>query len=273
MQSLRAFDFNLLKRIEELYIKADYVFKATLKNIGLLTDSVSTIAELIDEGIFKLSKEGISLIASDRAMVAVVDFKLSASAFEEFVIDKEQSIGLDIPNFLSVLKRGGSEDRATFSLQDSKLELMLENASRRRFVLPLLDLSQEEIPAINQLEFSTKVQVKSDVLQSGIEDAGVVADSVLFVATPSRFGMKADGDVSSTQLELEKGTKSLIDLMAAKEAKARYPLDYLKKMVKAAKLADSVTLEWSQDYPIKISFRSGDKVSLSFVLAPRVQEE
>jgi proliferating cell nuclear antigen len=150
---------------------------------------------------------------------------------------------------------------------------MLENASRRRFVLPLLDLSQEEIPAINQLEFSTKVQVKSDVLQSGIEDAGVVADSVLFVATPSRFGMKADGDVSSTQLELEKGTKSLIDLMAAKEAKARYPLDYLKKMVKAAKLADSVTLEWSQDYPIKISFRSGDKVSLSFVLAPRVQEE
>jgi len=249
------------------------VFKAVLKDMGLLTDSVSTIAELIDEGIFKISKEGISFIASDRAMVAVVDFKLSASAFEKFDVDKEQSIGLDVPNFLSVLKRAGSQDKATFILQDSKLEVVLENASRRRFVLPLLDLSQEEVPAIDQLEFSTKAVVKSDVLQSGIADAEVVADAVLFEAAPSRFGMKAEGDINSTQLELEKENKSLVELRAGGEVRARYPLDYLKKMIKAAKIADSVVLEWGQDYPIKISFKSGDKVSLQFILAPRVSEE
>lgn len=249
------------------------MFKATLKDIGLMSDSISTIAELIDEGIFKITKDGISLIASDRAMVAVVDFKLSSSAFEKFDIDKEQSIGLDIPNFLSVLKRASGEDNVTFNLQDSKLEVVLENASRRRFVLPLLDLSQEEIPAIDQLEFSTRAEVKSDVLQSGIADAEVVADSVLFEAAPSRFGMRAEGDISSTQLELEKDNKSLVELKAGGEIKARYPLDYLKKMIKATKLADSVALEWGQDYPIKISFKSGDKVSLQFVLAPRVSEE
>jgi len=248
------------------------VFKATLTNIGLLTDSVSTIAELIDEGIFKITKDGISFIASDRAMVAVVDFKLSASAFEKFDIDKDQSIGLDVPNFLSVLKRASSQDKATFNLQESKLELVFENASRRRFVLPLLDLSQEEIPAIDQLEFTTKAELKSDVLQSGIADAEVVSDAVLFEAAPSRFGMRAEGDISSSQLELEKGSKSLIDLRASGEVRARYPLDYLKKMIKASKIADSVVLEWGQDYPIKISFKSGDKVSLSFVLAPRVSE-
>lgn len=248
------------------------MFKATLKNIGLLTDSISTIAELIDEGIFKIGKDGMSLIASDRAMVAVVDFKLSASAFEKFDVDKDQSIGIDIPNFLSVLKRASGNDRATFNLQDSKLEVILENASRRRFVLPLLDLSQEEIPAIDQLEFNTRAEVKSDVLQSGVADAEVVADSVLFEATPSRFGMRAEGDISSAQLELEKENKSLVGLKAGGDVKARYPLDYLKKMVKAAKIADSVVLEWGQDYPIKIGFKSGDKVSLSFVLAPRVSE-
>ena len=249
------------------------MFKATLKDIGLLTDSISTIAELIDEGIFKITKDGISLIASDRAMVAVVDFKILSSAFEKFEVDKEQSIGLDIPNFLSVLKRAGGQDKATFNLQESKLEVILENASKRRFVLPLLDLSQEEVPAIDQLEFSTKAELKSDILQSGIADAEVVADSVLFEAAPSRFGMRADGDINSTQLELEKENKSLVQLKAGGETKARYPLDYLKKMVKAAKIAESVLLEWGQDYPIKISFKSGDKVSLQFILAPRVSEE
>jgi len=249
------------------------MFKATLTNIGLLTDSVSTIAEIIDEGIFKLSKDGISLIASDRAMVAVVDFKISSSAFESYEIDKEQTIGLDITNFLSVLKRAGAGDKATFTLQESKLEIVLKNSGKRRFVLPLLDLSQEEIPAIDQLEFSTKVELSSGIMQSGIADAEVVADSVVFDVNAESFCMRAEGDISSTQLELEKGDKPLLQIKADGSVKARYPLDYLKKMVKATKIANSVVLEWGQDYPIRISFKSGDKASLSFILAPRVSED
>jgi proliferating cell nuclear antigen len=248
------------------------MFKASLKDVGLLVNSISTIAELIDEGVFKLSKDGISLLASDRAMVAAVDFKISSSAFEEYEIDKEQTIGLDIPNFLSVLKRASAKDKATFTLQDSKLEIVLENSSRRRFVLPLLELSQEEVPRIDQLEFSTKANISSDVLESGIADAEVVADAVVFEASPSSFSMKAEGDISSTQLELEKGSEGLRELKAAGSVRARYPLDYLKKMIKAAKLSDSVLLEWAQDYPIKLSFEVEGKLSLSFVLAPRVEE-
>ena len=248
------------------------MFRATLKEVSLLVNSISTIAELIDEGIFKLSKDGISLLASDRAMVAAVDFKLSSSVFEEYEIDKEQSIGLDIPNFLSVLKRASAKDKATFNLQDSKLEIVLENSSRRRFVLPLLELSQEEVPRIDQLEFSTRAKINSDVLESGIEDAEVVADSVVFEASPSRFVMKAEGDISSTQLELEKGNEALDELKVAGSVKARYPLDYLKKMIKAAKLSDSVLLEWAQDYPLKMSFEVEGKLKLDFVLAPRVEE-
>ncbi|MEM5853086.1 MAG: proliferating cell nuclear antigen (pcna) [Candidatus Aenigmatarchaeota archaeon] len=249
------------------------MFKATIKDVNLLTTAISTIAELIDEGVFKISKDGISLLASDRAMVAAVDFKISSSAFEKYEVDEEQSIGLDISNFLSVLKRASSKDRATFVLQDSKLEIILENSSKRRFVLPLLEISQEEVPRIDQLEFTTRAEVSSDVLESGIEDAGVVADSVVFEASPSRFVMRAEGDISSTQLELEKGNASLLDLKVSGSVKARYPLDYLEKMLKAAKLCDRVKLEWSQDYPIKLSFKVEDKLNLDFVLAPRVEEE
>jgi proliferating cell nuclear antigen len=249
------------------------MFKATIADVNLLTDSISAIAELIDEGIFKISKDSISLIAADRAMVAVVDFKILSTAFEKYELDKDQSIGLNISNLLSVLKRASAEDKATFNLQDAKLEIILENASRRRFVLPLLDLSQEEIPPVDQLEFTTKAQLDPKVLESGVADADVVSDSVLFEATPTRFGMRAEGDISSSQLELEKGNEALIELKAEGEVKARYPLDYLKKMVKAAKIADSITIEWGQDYPMKLSFKAMDKVFLQFILAPRVSEE
>jgi len=248
------------------------MFKATLGNVGLLTDSISTIAELIDEGLFKLGKDGISLVAADRALVAVVDFKILSSAFEKYEADEEKSIGLNITNLLSVLKRASADDKATLTLQDSKLEIVLQNASRRRFVLPLLDLSQEEVPPVDQLEFAVSAELKPAVLQSGIADAEIVADSVLFEASPSRFGMRAEGDISSAQLELERGNQSLIELTGTAEVKSRYPLDYLKKMIKGAKIADSVKLNWGQDYPMKIEFKSKDKAQLSFVIAPRVSE-
>jgi hypothetical protein len=54
--------------------------------------------------------------------------------------------------------------------------------------------------------------------------------------------------------------------------KARYPLEYLKKMMKAAKIADIVSLQFGQDYPMKIEFKN-EKCQLSFVLAPRVSED
>jgi proliferating cell nuclear antigen len=248
------------------------MFKATITDVSLLTDSISSIAELIDEGIFKIAKDGISLAAADRAMVAVVDFKILSTAFDKYDLDKEQAIGLNISNLLSVLKRASGEDKATFNLQDAKLEIVLENASRRRFVLPLLDLSQEEVPPVDQLEFTSKAQLNPRILESGVADAEVVSDSVLFEATPTRFGMRAEGDISSAQLELEKGNEALMELKADGEVKARYPLDYLKKMIKAAKIAESIVVEWGQDYPMRLSFKAMDKVSLTFILAPRVSE-
>ncbi len=79
--------------------------------------------------------------------------------------------------------------------------------------------------------------------------------------------------MSKSELELAKGESALMSLDTADETKSRYPLDYLKKMVKAAKISDTVIVQFGQDYPMKLSFKSGDKASLQFVLAPRVSEE
>lgn len=249
------------------------MFKAVISDVDLIRDSISTIGELIDEGIFKVDKNGLSLIAADRAMVAVVEFKLPATVFEEFNVEGEKNIPVNITNFVSVLKRAKSDDKITLDLKDNKLEITMKGDSTRKFTVPLLNITPEEIPSIDQLDFKVKVKIKGDILKSGVEDAEVVADSVVFETGKDMFSMKASGDISSTELSLKKGDESLIEIKGIDGVKARYPLDYLKKMVKAAKLADSVILMWSKDYPMKLSFRDVDKVELNFVLAPRVQEE
>ncbi|MBI4010396.1 MAG: proliferating cell nuclear antigen (pcna) [Candidatus Aenigmarchaeota archaeon] len=248
------------------------LFKATLSEPQLLVNSISTIAELIDEGLFKISKDGISLVAADRAMVAVVNFNLSSAAFQNYDLDEEQTIGLNISNLLSVLKRATGSDKISLGLNAKKLEILIEGSSKRKFTVPLLDLSQEEVPPIDQLEFTVSAEVKPEVLQSGVDDAEIISDSVVFEISSNGFLMKAEGDVSKAELELEKGNKALINIQTESNAKSRYPLDYLKKMMKAAKIADAVAIKFGQDYPMKLSFKCGDKCSLQFILAPRVSE-
>jgi proliferating cell nuclear antigen len=244
-----------------------------MSDSSLLRDSISTIGELIDEGIFKADKNGLSLIAADRAMVAVVDFKLPATIFDKFEVDKEQTIAVNMTNLVSVLKRVAGNEKLELELKDNKLEIKMRNASTRKFMVPLLDITQEEIPPINQLDFKARVKVKADVLKSGIEDADIVSDSIVFEASKDSFTLRASGDISSTELNLEKGNDALLDINATGVVIARYPLDYLKKIIKASKLADEINLRWSKDYPIRMDFTSVDKVSLGFVLAPRVSEE
>ena len=249
------------------------MFKAVLSDSNLFRDSISTIGELIDEGIFKVNKNGLSLIAADRAMVAVIDFKLPATIFEKFEVDKDQNIAVNMTNLVSVLKRAAPNEKLELELKDNKLEILMKNSSTRKFTVPLLDISQEEIPPINQLEFNAKARIKADILKSGIDDADIVSDSIIFEATKDSFNMSASGDISSAELTLEKGNDALLDLNVTGIVKARYPLDYLKKMIKASKLADDINIRWSKDYPMRMDFSSVDKVSLGFVLAPRVSEE
>ena len=249
------------------------MFKATMSDSSLLRDSISTIGELIDEGIFKVNKNGLSLIAADRAMVAVVDFKLPATVFDDFKIEGEESIGMNSSNLVSVLKRIKPKDKLILELKENKLEITMKGESTRRFTVPLLDISQEELPPIDQLDFKANIKVKTDVLKSGVEDADIVSDSVVFEANENKFNIRAAGDISSAELTLEKGNDALLDLSVTGDVKSRYPLDYLKKIIKASKLTDEARLRWSKDYPMRIDFSSVDKVQLSMILAPRVSEE
>jgi proliferating cell nuclear antigen len=249
------------------------VFEAHLNDIGLLRDSIGTICELIDETEFQISKDGIRLLAADRAVVAVVDFFLSANAFKEYKCQKDMKIGINLLDFLAVLKRAAPGDVLTLKIgEENKLNIILKGASTRNFVLPLLDISKEEPPPIDKLEFSANFDMDSEILNNGIEDASLITDSVVLTAQKGRVLLKAESDIRSSELELLSGMDGLKNLEVNEPVRARYSVDYLKKMMKGRKLAPYAHLALSMDYPLNLSFNMPNKMKLQFILAPRVEE-
>lgn len=250
------------------------MFKAQLDDVSLIRDSISTISELIDETELRVTQDGIKMIAADRAVVVVVNLFISKDVFSYFEYSKDASIGINLLNFLQILRRASSDDKLSIALKDGKLEMVLSGSSTRKFVLPLLDISKSETPDIKKLEegFTSTFRINADILGSGIEDAELVTDSVVFTVRKDNFSMKAESDATSTQLDLPSGTEHLKPMNVGEPVRARYSLDYLKKIMKAKKLSDEAVMAIATDYPLKLAFDVPGKMKLGFILAPRVEE-
>ncbi|MEM5874997.1 MAG: proliferating cell nuclear antigen (pcna) [Candidatus Aenigmatarchaeota archaeon] len=247
-------------------------FKVTTNEPEVIITSVEAAAEIIDEGIFKFGKDGISLKAADRALIAVIDIFISKDSFEEYEIREEKEIGVNMTNFLSVLKRAKGSEKLTLELEENRLRITIYNSTKRKFYVPLLEISKEEIPPIEQLEFKAQVTLKPELVKEAIKDAEIITDAVTFYANKDSFQIIAEGDISKSELELREGDEGLIQLSVNEESKAKYPIDYIEKVLKAEKISDEVSISFSQDYPMRLDFKYENKARISMILAPRVSE-
>jgi proliferating cell nuclear antigen len=250
------------------------LFKAVTSDSKLLKDSIDTISQLIDDGLFKIKKDGIELSAADRATVSFVDFKIKSSAFDEYECDADVNIGLNLLNFLTVLKRANANDKLTLSLNDkeNRLEIFLEGDSKRKFAIPLIEIRREEMPQVEKLDFAAQADVRADIIEQGLSDAEIVADSITIELSEDSLSMFASGNSSKSEMNIEKGNEALLELNAGSAVQSRYSLDYLKKMIKGSRISDKMKLMLGKDFPLKMVFE-GDDVYLSMILAPRVSED
>ena len=244
--------------------------KLTLAEPKYLKDSIAIISELVTEARFKITPNAIELVAMDPANVAMVIFKLLSSCFTEYDVKEEQEIALNLGNLKQILRRAKPNDMLSLELKDNKLRIQLKGTSTRTFSLPIIELEERD-QKIPQLTFPASIKTTTDILNDAIEDVDIVADSVAFEAEPKKLTIKAEGDLSHAHIEIpgDESTK----IQAEEKVTSKYSIEYLKKMTLGAKLSDEVTIQFNKDYPLKLDFIELDKVLLSFILAPRVEND
>lgn len=249
------------------------MFRAELEDVSLIQDSMKTVSDLISEGLFQLQEDGIKLVAADPAMVALVDFKIQEDVFESYDLDGEEKIGLNLENFYSILRRANSGDTITFETRDdSKFYIVMENSSTREFSLPILNLSEDDIPTTDDLEYKVTAELETAVLESAVKDALVVGESVVFESSDSDITISSEGDQSDMDFNISGDADGVLEFSGG-DARSMFSLDYLNSMIKAKKLSDTVGLSLGDDFPMRLTFEVPDEATLNFVLAPRIEEE
>lgn len=247
--------------------------RLVLADPTLLKDSITVISELVNEARFKITRDGLELVAMDPANVAMVIYKLLSSSFTEYDVEKEQEIAINLANFKQILRRVGASDILTLEVTgENKLQIQLKGGTTRTFSLPLIEIEEKE-QRIPSLTFPIMIGTNSSILNDAISDVDIVAESVTFAAEPEKLTISAEGDLSKAHIEIKSSEDTKIKSESPAKIKAKYSIEYLKKMINAGKLANEVTVFFNQDYPLKLEYKIVDKLLLSFILAPRVEND
>jgi len=246
--------------------------KLTLAEPKYLKDSISIISELVNEAKFKVTPNAVELVAMDPANVAMVVFKLLSSCFTEYNVEGNTELSINLSNLRQILKRAKPNDTLSLELEENKLKIQLKGTSTRTFSLPILEIDEKD-QKVPELNFSAVVDTDSTILSDAIEDADIVGESVSFVAADSKLSIQAEGDLSKADIDIPGDDNTKVQVEGSEALKAKYSIEYLKKMMASSKLADKVKVQFNKDYPLRLDYTVIDKVSLSFILAPRVEND
>lgn len=245
--------------------------KLTLAEPKYLKDGLAIVSEIVTEATIKVSKDLVELIAMDPANVAMVAFRLPASSFVGYELDEDTNLTVNLNSLKQILRRTKSSDTLVLEQDENKLKIVLQSTSTRTFFLPLIDIEDKE-QKIPSLQFVATISTLSSLLNDAVDDVDVVGESVTFGVQKDTFVVASKGDLSKATVEIPTDSQTTIE-SSEDHVKAKYSIEYLKKMIQGSKLSDTVSVQFSTDYPLKITYSVKDKVELSFVLAPRVDND
>ena len=206
----------------------------------------------------------------DPANVAMIVYKLLGSVFVEYNINEPIEIAVNLDNLKQVLRRAKPSDTLTLELLENKLKITLKSSSTRIFTLSLINM-EEERQKVPELDFKCMIEMPSNMFDEVVEDMDVVSDSVAFEVKDDIFNIQAAGNISTAKVSFKKD--DFVKINSKENIRSRYSVEYLKKIIKGGKLSDTLTLWLSNDYPLKIEYKVIDKLSLTTILAPRINND
>jgi len=249
------------------------MFSLKLIEPKVLNGSIGVISDFITEATFSIQKEGIKLVAMDPANISMVVLDILPSAFTEFRVDEPVEITVNLESLKNALKRAKPTDSLALTLDKNKLKLTISGKSKKRFFIPLLEreVKERKVPA---LDFMANVELDASEFKDFVDDVSIAGDAVTFDADKNLFGMSAGDAGSKVNIELTRGHDALVQIATSSEAvRSIYSVDYLKKMARASGLADSVSIRFANNYPLRLDFRALNKLQMSFILAPRIENK
>jgi len=234
------------------------------------------ISSVVMEADLKVTQEGIKFTTMDPSHISMINFHMGKEHFEEYFLDGETSLGLDIDEIRKVMNRSSADEFLTLKADPGDNRLTLEFKKRdskrvRRFNLVIIDAIGSENEKgekynVPTLDHTAHIEIPAYVLEDAIKDCNLISENIVFEANPPLLLIHTQGDSGTTLTEI----RELLKYEVKEKCKSSFSISFLSDLCKF--FDDSVKLGIGTDMPIQINF-SLENANFTFIQAPRVERE
>lgn len=243
------------------------MFRASLNDAKNLKYIMESMSELVDEAVFFLRRDILSMEACDPSLVCKIELDLQSSFFNEYQVTEERTIGLSMNALRKVSRRIHLGDGMEMELNGGTLDFTLRSSIERQFQCMLLEAQEEVLPTIN-VEYPVFIEMDVSVFKEGVRDAAIVANSVLFEVNPDEMIISAEGDTERARIRIFKNSESVKRFVVTKSCSSKFNLGYLVSFLHSSYVSDRVHIYMGdKNLPLRIDFPV-ENMRLTFYLAP-----
>ena len=239
-----------------------------------LKSAIDSVVSLVEEGVFEITQEGMSLKAMDPSQISMISFKMPKSVFQTYEIDQSIALGLDISQFSNVLSRGKKGEKAELEVEEGRLVIQFSSEKNKKtFKIPLLEIGSN-MQREPKIEYTNYVKMNADSFKESLKDAKLISSHVRLAITPDHFIVDVKGDSGHLNDEFHKDSEDVIEIKTSSKdgARATFPLQYLEDIVKAASASTELGIYLETDKPLKITYDING-ATIVYYLAPRIENE
>ncbi len=237
-----------------------------IDNATYWAECIGAVSNLIDEGLLKADKDGLSLKAMDASSISMVSFSMPSKAFSKYSVDKEESLGLDFGKLVKVLSRVRKGETLSIKTNGDK-KVILEFAqagSRRRMKMNLISIAKSEVKEPTASHTAT-LKINAKALSDYVKDISLVSSYLSFDISKDKQSIHARGDIA--EIDEDFISEATVD----KEAKAVFNLEFMQSMMKGCPSDADIELKVATNNPMRLSYNIGD-AKLVYYLAPYSEE-
>ena len=277
------------------------MFRAVHNNPKQLHAIFESFTGLLSDFCLRVKKDGIYMNEMDSSHVSMILLEFSEDEFESYECSKEMEIGINLKNFVSLLKVGKIAKCIELTV-DNEDELGISFVSsydKKEYALKLMDIEDNELQP-QDMDYSCEFDVSPNVFNDIIDSAIVTgADSIKAKIHEGTLKFISNGDMGNLTQSFDRGhvkdnKKLVIKHKSGEKTKIPHPnqnsytlhschgdfeLDFslkiLEQFKKAAHLVDSVSINISPSVPIRLDLMINDDTGsiINLYLAPKITDE
>lgn len=254
------------------------MFKATLQDAKIIRGIFDAVSAIITQTQLKVTPEGIKLNAMDNSHICLVSLFLAKEDLDEFNVDQEYSLGINMEDLVKILKRSGSNDGVTFTFNPDNNRIVIEIKPQsgkgvRKFSIGLIETDSEAIPldALENMEFQNKLKCPVTVLDDGIKDAEIFADVLQIKVMDGKLNFSTTGNIGDMDFDVDPDKLESAEL--EEESTGVYAISFLKNILKPGSINPSIQLELGSNLPLKAIYSIMGSSQMMYLLAPRVEDD